>query len=40
MRRNVSGERNGDVSSAGQKGAIQVCSRSVFKAAHLHTGQI
>jgi len=40
MRRNVSRKRNGDVPSAGQKGTVQVPSRSVFEAAHLHTGQI
>jgi len=40
MRRNVSRKRNGDVPSAGQKGTVQMPSRSVFEAAHLHTGQI
>lgn len=40
MRRNVSGERDGDVSSAGQKGTVQMPSRSVYEAAYLHTGQI
>lgn len=40
MRRNMSGKRDGDVSFAGQKGAVQMFSRSVFEAAHLHPGQV